>query len=102
VGEVRKISVSMAPEVLERVKLAAAATGESVSGWLTSAAVRLLDEQSRLEIGRIAADRLVADYEQELGAIPQHVHDEVEAFLSGPGPAMLPEAGADPDLRNAG
>lgn len=101
-AEVRKISVSMSPEVLERVRLAASSTGESVSGWLTSAALRMLDEQSRLEIGRIAADRLVVGYEAEFGAIPQHVHDEIEAFLAGPGPLILPEAGADESLRNAG
>jgi hypothetical protein len=82
VPDVRKISVSMHPQVLEQVKLAAAATGESVSGWLTSAAVRLLEEQSRLEIGRIAARELVAEYEAEHGPIPPGITDDVRRYLA--------------------
>lgn len=80
--EVRKISVSMPPSVVERVKLAAAATGESVSAWLTNAAMAQLDEQSRLEIGRIAARELVEEYEAEHGPIPPEVTADVEAFFA--------------------
>ena len=97
--EVRKISVSMPPDVVDRVKLAAAAAGESVSAWLTVAAARQLDEQSRLEIGRIAAERLVTDHERDFGPIPQGVLDEVDAFLAGTGAATLPEPRLGPDLQ---
>lgn len=96
--EARKISVSMPPEVVERVKLAAAATGESVSAWLTNAAMAQLDEQARLEIGRIAADELVAEYEAKHGPIPPEITAEVEAFLSGPGPVPI----VPPALRETG
>lgn len=84
--EVRKISVSMPPAVIERVKKAAAATGESVSAWLTFAAEQQLDEQARLEIGRLAAEEMVAEYEAEHGPIPPELTADVRAFLAGPGP----------------
>jgi hypothetical protein len=80
-AEVRKISVSMPAEVIERVKLAAEATGESVSGWLTSAALQLLDEQSRLAIGLLDAERMVAEYEEEFGPIPPEVSADVDEFF---------------------
>lgn len=96
--DVRKLSVSMPPAVLDRVRRAAQATGDSVSGWLTRAAEQLLDEQSRLEIGRAAAAELVAEYEAEHGPIPQSVTDEVRAFLDGPGPVPI----VPPKLRHTG
>ena len=83
-AEVRKISVSMPAEVIERVKQAAEATGESVSGWLVHAAVRMLDEQSRLAIGRIEAERLVIEYEEEFGPIPPADTADVRAYLDRP------------------
>jgi Arc/MetJ-type ribon-helix-helix transcriptional regulator len=81
-AEVRKISVSMPPEVIDHVRAAARATGESVSAWLVNAAVAMLDEQSRLEIGRLAAEQLVADYEEEFGPIPPEITEDVRAFLA--------------------
>lgn len=96
--EVRKISVSMAPEVVERVKKAAAATGESVSAWLTNAALEMLDEQARLEIGRIAAHELVAEYEAEHGPIPPEITEDVRAFLAEKGPT----ASTSRELRETG
>lgn len=101
-SEVRKISVSMPAEVVERVKLAAKASGQSVSGWLTDAAVEQLDEQARLTIGRIAAEELVAEYEAEHGPIPPEITEDVRTFLAARGPhstaesersASWPEAG---------
>lgn len=98
VSEVRKISVSMPAEVIERVKLAAKASGQSVSAWLTEAAVEQLDEQARLAIGRVAAEQLVAEYEAEHGPIPAEIVAEVDAFLAGPGPTRI-----EPDeLRRTG
>jgi hypothetical protein len=95
--EVRKISVSMPAEVIERVKRAADATGESVSGWLVDAALEALDEQSRLAIGLIEAERMVAEYEEEFGPIPPEVHADVDEFFD-----RVKEAGKQPDLRDAG
>lgn len=88
-SDVRKISVSMPAEVIERVRLAAKANGQSVSAWLTDAAVQQLDEQTRLVIGRIAAGELVAEYEAEHGPIPPEISADVEAFLAAPGPTRI-------------
>jgi len=96
-AEVRKISVSMPAEVIERVKLAAEATGESVSGWLVSAAMQALDEQTRLAIGRIEAERMVVEYEEEFGPISPEVHAEVDEFF-----ARVKGSSASSDLRDAG
>jgi len=96
-AEVRKISVSMPAEVIERVKLAAEATGESVSGWLTSAALQLLDEQSRLAIGLVDAERMVAEYEEEFGPIPPEVSADVDEFFDRRNCASPPS-----DLRDVG
>lgn len=81
-SEVRKISVSMPGEVIERVRLVAKASGQSVSAWLTDAAGAQLDEQARLAIGRIAAEELVAEYEAEHGPIPPEITADVEAFFA--------------------
>jgi hypothetical protein len=96
-AEVRKISVSMPAEVIERVKLAAEATGESVSGWLTGAALQLLDEQSRLAIGLLDAERMVAEYEEEFGPIPPEVSADVDEFFDRRNCAFPPS-----DLRDVG
>lgn len=97
-GEARKISVSMPAEVIEKVKLAAKASGRSVSAWLTDAAVEQLDEQARLAIGRIAAEQLVAEYEAEHGPIPDEILADVDAFFDAPGPTRI-----EPDeLRRTG
>lgn len=96
-GEVRKISVSMPAEVIERVKLAAKASGQSVSAWLTDAAVEQLDEQARLAIGRAAAEQLVAEYEAERGPIPPEITADVEAFF-----AEIRRHAAEDALRRAG
>ena len=96
-AEVRKISVSMPAEVIERVKLAAGATGESVSGWLTTAALQLLDEQARLAIGLLDAERMVAEYEQEFGPIPPEVSADVDEFFD-----RLKDASPPSDLRDVG
>ena len=81
-AEVRKISVSMPAEVIERVKGAAEALGQSVSSWLTSAAREALDEQSRWEIARLDAELMVREYEEEFGPIPPEVHADVDAFFA--------------------
>ena len=102
-AEVRKISVSMPPEVVERVKLAAAATGESVSGWLTNAALEALDDQTRMEIARIDAERMVREYEEEFGPIPPEVTEDVRRFLADEEDgAGEPDGDDTPGLRDAG
>ncbi len=97
-GEVRKISVSMPASVIERIRLAAEACGQSVSAWLADAAMAQLDEQARLVIGRIAAEELVAEYEAKHGPIPLETIAEVEAFLAAPGPTPI----VPTDLRRIG
>ncbi len=96
-AEVRKISVSMPAEVIERVKLAAEATGESVSGWLAAAALQLLDEQARLAIGLLDAERMVVEYEEEFGPIPPEVDADVDEFFDRVKGAAPPS-----DLRDVG
>jgi hypothetical protein len=87
----------MPAEVIERVKLAAEATGESVSGWLTGAALQLLDEQSRLAIGLLDAERMVAEYEEEFGPIPPEVSADVDGFFDRRNGVSPPS-----DLRDVG
>jgi Arc/MetJ-type ribon-helix-helix transcriptional regulator len=96
-SEVRKISVSMPPELVDRVKLAAEGSGESVSGWLVNAALRQLEEQSRLAIARVEADRLVAEHEAEFGPIPPEVHARVDEFI-----ARVKASSVSAELRDAG
>jgi hypothetical protein len=87
----------MPAEVIERVKLAAEATGESVSGWLTTAALQLLDEQARLAIGLLDAERMVAEYEEEFGPIPPEVSADVDEFFD-----RVKDASPPSDLRDVG
>jgi hypothetical protein len=102
VSEVRKVSVSMPPAVVDKVRRAAEATGMSVSAWLTRAAEESLDAQARVEIGRIAAGQLLAEHEVEHGPIPQQVYDEVDAFFEGPGAHPLDRAPGGRPMRDAG
>jgi hypothetical protein len=93
VADVRKISVSMPPDVVEAAKQAARAAEISLSAWITQAVHAGLKEQARLAIGRMEAEKLIAEYEAENGLIPQEVYDEVDAFLAGPGAQPIRRAG---------
>jgi len=60
---VRRLSISLPPEVEESVRAAAADAGLSVSAWLAQAAERA----ARIE----AARRAVKEFEAEHGPIPE-------------------------------
>ena len=70
---VRRLSISLAAEVEESVREAAAEAGLSVSAWLARAAERA----AKLEAGR----RAVAEFEAENGPIPQEARDWARQVL---------------------
>ena len=69
---VRKLSISVPPEVEETIKAAAAAEGKPVSAWLAEAAT---------EKARAAARELVAEYESEHGPLPAASRQRARQFL---------------------
>jgi hypothetical protein len=78
---VRKLSISVPPDVAEIIKAAAADEGKPVSVWLAEAAT----EKARLAVlhaeGRAAALELVADYEAEHGKLPEASRQRARQFL---------------------
>ena len=66
---VRKIAVSMAPELIEAARVDAARRGESLSGWLADAAAR--------KLRRRRAREALASFEGKHGAITDR---ELEAI----------------------
>ena len=69
---VRKLSISVPPEVEETIKAAAAQEGKPVSAWLAEAAT---------EKARAAARELVAEYEAEHGPLPAASRQRARQFL---------------------
>jgi hypothetical protein len=57
----------------------------------------MLDEQSRLEIAGIEAERPGIEYEEEFGPIPTAVTADARAFVDRPA-----ASGAAPGLRETG
>ena len=67
---VRKLSISVPPEIEETIKAAAAEEGKSVSAWLAEAAAEKAHASALQAAGRAAARELVTEYESEHGPLP--------------------------------
>jgi hypothetical protein len=78
---VRKLSISVPPEVEETIKAAAAAAGMPVSAWLAEAATDKARTEARYAEGRAAARELVAEYESEHGPLPAASRQRARDFL---------------------
>ena len=78
----RKLSISVPPEVEETIKAAAADEGKPVSAWLAEAATEKARAAARHAVGRAAAAReLVAEYESEHGPLPAASRQRARQFL---------------------
>lgn len=78
---VRKLSISVPPEVEETIKAAAAEEGKPVSAWLAEAATEKAEAAARHAAGRAAARELVAEYESEHGPLPAASRQRARQFL---------------------
>jgi regulator of protease activity HflC (stomatin/prohibitin superfamily) len=78
---VRKLSISVPPEIEETIKAAAAEEGKSVSTWLAEAATEKAQAAARYAAGRAAARELVAEYESEHGPLPEASRQRARQFL---------------------
>jgi len=79
---VRKLSISVPPEVAETIKAAAAEEGKSVSTWVAEATARQAAEAVALAEGRQAARELIEEYEAEHGPIPVDSQRRVRQALT--------------------
>ena len=78
---VRKLSISVPPEVEETIKAAAAEEGKPVSAWLAEAATEKARAAALHAAGRAAACELIAEYEGEHGPLPAASRDRARQFL---------------------
>lgn len=78
---VRKLSISVPPEVEETIKAAAADEGKPVSAWLAEAATEKARAAARHAAGRAAARDLIADYEHDHGPLPAASRQRAREFL---------------------
>jgi hypothetical protein len=78
---VRKLSISVPPEVEQTIKAAAAEEGKPVSAWLAEAATEKARTAARQAVGRAAARELVAEYEAEHGPLPAASRQRARQFL---------------------
>jgi len=78
---VRKLSISVPPEVEETIKAAAADEGKPVSAWLAEAATEKARASALHAAGRAAARELVAEYESEHGPLPAASRQRARQFL---------------------
>jgi hypothetical protein len=82
---VRKLSISVPPEVEETIKAAAASEGKAVSAWLTEAATDKARAAARHAAGRAAVRELIASYEDEHGPLPAESRQRARQFLAETG-----------------
>jgi len=78
---VRKLSISVPPEIEETIKAAAAEEGKPVSAWLAEAATEKAQATARHAAGRAAARELVAEYESEHGPLHEASRQRARQFL---------------------
>ena len=78
---VRKLSISVPPEIEETIKAAAADEGKPVSAWLAEAATEKARAAALHAAGRHAARELVAEYESEHGPLPAASRQRARQFL---------------------
>lgn len=79
---VRKLSISVPPEVEETIKAAAAEEGKPVSAWLAEAATEKARAAARHAAGRAAVRELVTEYESEHGPLPAASRQRAREFLA--------------------
>lgn len=79
---VRKLSISVPPEVEETIKAAAAEEGKPVSVWMAEAATEKAQAAAQHAAGRAAARELVAEYESEHGPLPAASRHRAREFLA--------------------
>jgi hypothetical protein len=78
---VRKLSISVPPEIEETIKAAAAQEGKPVSTWLAEAATEKAQAAARHAASRAAARELVAEYESEHGPLPAASRQRAREFM---------------------
>jgi hypothetical protein len=78
---VRKLSISVPPEIEETIKAAAADEGKPVSAWLAEAATEKARAAALHAAGRAGARELVAEYESEHGPLPAASRQRAHEFL---------------------
>jgi hypothetical protein len=78
---VRKLSISLPPEIEETIQAAAADEGKSVSAWLAEAATEKARAAVQHAAGRAAARELIAEYESEHGPVPPASRERARQFL---------------------
>jgi hypothetical protein len=78
---VRKLSISVPPEVEETIKAAAADEGKPVSAWLAEAATEKARAAALHVASRTAARELIAEYEAEHGPLPAASRERARQFL---------------------
>ncbi len=78
---VRKLSISVPPEIEETIRAAAADEGKPVSTWLAEAAVEKAHLAALHAAGRAAAREMVAEYESEHGTLPEGSRQRAREFL---------------------
>ena len=78
---VRKLSISVPPEIEETIKAAAADEGKPVSAWLAEAATENARAAALHVASRAAARELVAEYESEHGPLPAASRQRARQFL---------------------
>jgi hypothetical protein len=79
---VRKLSISVPPEIEAAIKAAAAEEGKPVSTWLAEAAQEKAMLAAQHAEARSAARELVAEYEEEHGALPEESRQRARRFLT--------------------
>jgi len=79
---VRKLSISVSPDIEETIKAAAAGEGKPVSTWLAEAATEKARAAALQAAGRAAARELVAEYEQDHGHLPAASRQRAHQFLA--------------------
>src|SRR5260370_29756734 len=82
---VRKLSISVPPEVEATIKAAAAGEGKPVSTWLAEAATEKARAAALQAAGRAAARGLIAEYEKEHGPLPAASRPPARQFLAETG-----------------
>jgi len=97
---VRKLSISVPPEVEETIKAAAVEEGKPVSAWLAEAAMEKVRTAALNAVGRAAARELVAEYESEHGPLPAASRQRARQFLIEAG--LIDEHQLDEPQRAAG
>lgn len=88
-----RFSLTVPPELAQRVRRAASEGSETISGWLCRAA----EHQLRLEAGR----DLLAEYEAEQGPVTADERAEIDAEIAAAGSPAPEQTRQGPVRRSA-